>query len=324
MTSCEPHRNSVYSEDLRWRMVWQYIRRLRTHASRSWQKSWSTVTRTIQLFYATGSVSKKEYPKDKTFKKLTGPAQMLILNLVVTRPGIFLQEIQKELLLTLLVQVDVSTICRFLQQNGMTRQKLTLVAIQRDEFLRQQYSLDVSLYSPEMFIFLDETGSDRRNLIRKHGYSLRGIPARRNTLLVRGERVSAIAFMSVNGLLDVKVFTGTSDGDLFYDFLHTHLLPQLLPFDGVNPYSVVVMDNCSIHHVPEIQRVIEDVGALLHFLPTYSPDLNPIEEAFSKVKSELKHVEDDMGTSDMETLLLAAFTSITPEDCQGWISHCNI
>ena len=242
------------------------------------------------------------------------------------KPGIYLFELQTELLHTLLVRVDVSTICRFLQHNGMTRQKLSLVAAQRDEFLRQQYSLDVSLYSPEMFVFLDESGADRRNLLRKHGYSLRGIPGRHDTLLVRGERVSALAFMSVNGLLDIDVATGISDRDSFYDFIHTHLLQQLLPFDGLNPHSVVVMDNCSIHHIEEIRTIIhvEGIGAILHYLPPYSPDLNPIEEAFSKVKSEFKHLEEYMATCDTPTLLLAAFASITPEDCQGWISHCNI
>ena len=173
-----------------------------------------------------------------------------------------------------------------------------------------------------MFVFLDESGADRCNLLRKHGYSLRGIPGRHDTLLVRGERVSALAFMSVNGLLDVDVITGTSNRDSFYDFIHMHLLPQLLPFDGLNPHSVVVMDNCSIHHIEEIRTIIhvEGIGAILHYLPPYSPDLNPIERAFSKVKSELKHLEEDMATCDTPTLLLAA---ITLEDCQGWISHRN-
>ena len=70
----------------------------------------STVTRTLQLFHATGSVSKKEYPKEHAFRKLTTPAQMLILNLIVMKPGIYLFELQTELLHMLLVHVDVSTI----------------------------------------------------------------------------------------------------------------------------------------------------------------------------------------------------------------------
>ncbi len=81
--------------------------------------------------------------------------------------------------------------------------------------------------------------------------------------------------MSCAGLLDVKTVKGTSDGDEFYSFVQTHLLPHLLPYDGVNPHSIVVLDNCSIHHVSEVVKSIKDVGALLIFLPPYSPDYNP-------------------------------------------------
>ena len=80
---------------------------------------------------------------------LTTPAQLLILNVVVTKPGIYLQEIQEELLNVLQSGVDVSTICRFVHSNGFTRQKMCLVAIQRDEFIRQRYFIDVSLYKLE-------------------------------------------------------------------------------------------------------------------------------------------------------------------------------
>ena len=120
-------------------------------------------------------------------------------------------------------------------------------------------------------------------MLRKYGYSLCGKTPVNHTLLVRGERVSAIACMSVAGLLDVKTVKGTSDGDTFYDFVQSHLLQHLMPFNGTDPHSVVILDNCSIHHVPEISRSIQDVGALIHYLPPYSPDLNPIEEMFSKI-----------------------------------------
>ena len=67
-------------------------------------------------------------------------------------------------------------------------------------------------------------------------------------LLVRGERISAIAFMSMNGMLDCKTVKYTVNGDTFYEFMQTTVLPHLMPFDGINPHSVLVMDNCSIHH----------------------------------------------------------------------------
>ncbi len=62
----------------------------------------------------------------------------------------------------------------------------------------------------------------------------------------------------------------------------------MLPFDGCNSRSVLVTDNASIHHVDDVIGLVEEVGALVHFLPPYSPNMNPIEEAFSKVKGFLK------------------------------------
>ena len=128
--------------------------------------------------------------------------------------------------------------------------------------------------------------------------------------------------MSVNGILDCKTVTGSVNGDVFYDFVQSSLIYHLMPFDGHNPHSVVVLDNCAIHHVRETIQMIQEVGAIVHFLPPYSPDLNPIEEAFSKVKSGLKLLdqEADMG-ADAEDLVLSAFSLITKEDCQSWIDH---
>ena len=237
-----------------------------------------------------------------------------------------MKEIQAELTSVLAVSVEVSTICKFLSKARFTRQKLQIKALQRDEFLRQKYISDVSLLTSDMFIFVDETGADNRNIIRKYGYSLHGKPLQSHKMLVRGERVSAIACLSVAGLLDVKMLRGTTDGDIFYQFVQTHLLPHLMPFNGTNPHSVVVLDNCTVHHVPEVVKSIEDVGSLVLFLPPYSPDFNPIEEAFSKVKSVLKSYESNniQRISDVETLLLMSFLEITPEDCIGWINHPKI
>jgi hypothetical protein len=135
-----------------------------------------------------------------------------------------------------------------MHKSGFTRQRLHAVATQQDAVLREQFIVDVSLYSPDMFVYIDETGADRRNQLRKYGYSLRGMPAVSKSLFYRGKRISAISCMSINGILDVKTIHETSDGDIFYDFVLKHLLLCLMPFNGVNPHSVVVLDNCSIHH----------------------------------------------------------------------------
>ena len=84
-------------------------------------------------------------------------------------------------------------------------------------------------------------------------------------------------------------------------------------------HSVVILDNCAIHHVSDAVQMIEEVGAIVHFLPPYSPNFMPIVVAFSKVKALLKTNEQQM--EDTETALLAAFSMITPQDCKGWISE---
>ena len=211
--SCEPRRASAYSKDLRFRMIWQKEALGLTYSqiADNLRVDKSTVQRTVTLFKSTGSLKKRPYPKEKVRRKLPSLAELFILNLVVQKPGIYLHEIQCELEQFLLIDVSVSTICKCLHKNGFTRERLRMVALQRDRQLRHQFALDISVYCRDMFVFVDETGSDRRNLARKYGYSIRGKPAKVQRFLTRGERISAIACMSASGLLDVKTVKGTTD-----------------------------------------------------------------------------------------------------------------
>ena len=249
----------------------------------------------------------KKKAQPGAIKVLTSVAELILISEVLEHPGIMLHELQAKLVEQAGIVVCLSTICRFLHRSGFSHQKLRIVAIKRDDFLRSQFILDVSIYEPEMLIFLDETGSDRRNTIRRHGYSLQGKPLVSHELLVRGERISAIAFMS---MLNCKTVKHSVNGETFYDFIQTALLPHLMTFNGTNPHSVVIMDNCSIHHVDAVIRMIHEVGALVHFLPPYSPDYNPIEEAFSKMKTYLRVLDSDL-FDDPEDQVFAAFSTIT-------------
>ena len=101
-------------------------------------------------------------------------------------------------------------------------------------------------------------------------------------LYTSGRRISAISAISTRGVEDVYLAEGGVSGDTFCDFIEKCLLPVLMPFNGSNHRSIVVIDNASIHHIDEVVQLVSSVGALLWFLPPYSPDLNPIEPVFSQ------------------------------------------
>ena len=159
--------------------------------------------------------------------------------------------------------------------------------------------------------------------MRKFGYSIRGMPAKTQRLLWRGQRVSALTAMSTNGILDCYTTTGSVTAEKFEHFVQQSLQPVLQPFDGVNPNSVVVLDNASIHHVDGVVQAIQNTGALVHFLPPYSPDLNPIEEAFSKLKSNMKANEQILDETDPNIAILTAVNNISVHDCIQWITHAG-
>ena len=101
-----------------------------------------------------------------------------------------------------------------------------------------------------------------------------------------------VAAMSTNGMLDCRLVQGGVDAMEFKEFVEKCLLRHLMPFDGINPHSNVIMDNASIHHAGNSIELIESMGALVLFVPPYSPDLNAIEEAFSSIKAYMKANEE--------------------------------
>ena len=121
MSSCEPGRRSAYSEDLRWKMVWQSegLGLPNRIVAKNLCVDSSTA---LAVFRATGSVSKRPYPKHRAARKLTKPCQLLILHTILRNPGIILSEIQREMEEVLLEHVSLSTICKFVYESGFTRQ----------------------------------------------------------------------------------------------------------------------------------------------------------------------------------------------------------
>jgi len=176
---------------------------------------------------------------------------------------------------------------------------MRIAATQQDDLLRSLFTSEVAFYKASMFVFLDETRTDRRDTIRKYRYGWRSKPIVSHKLLIRGQHLSTLAFMSTACLLDCMTVSGGVNGDVFYEFIHARLLPHLNPFNGSNIHSIVIMDNASIHSVDGIVDMIQQVGAMIMFLLPYSPDFNLIEELFSKVKKTIKWYENNLQSSEL-------------------------
>ena len=255
--------------------------------------------------------------------KLDDHHELLILGTVFSNPSLYLQELC-ELRVATGVSVSGSTVCRLLRRNGLSRKKMQQIAKQRCTDFRAAYMAQILQFPKERLVFVDETGCAAKDQIRKFGYSLRGEPAVYHRFLAYGKRVSAIAAISSDGMLEVELTTGTNNADNFADFICGTLLPNMQPFDGNSTNSVVVMDNCSIHHVYFVTEIFREAGILVIFLLPYSPDYNPIELTFSSIKYYLKRHDDvlqALPASDAVQIIQAAFDSVTPQQCISWIHH---
>lgn len=132
----------------------------------------------------------------------------------------------------------------------------------------------------------------------------------------RGKNISTIGAISLAGILTGLSVPGSIDGEVLLFFVEEMLAPLLKQGD------VVIMDNVAMHKQEEIEDVIEARGALVIFLPTYSPDLNPIENCWSKVKAILRSLKPRT-LEELLDALVEAFSSITIDNILGWFTHCG-
>jgi transposase len=132
----------------------------------------------------------------------------------------------------------------------------------------------------------------------------------------RGGNVSTIGALALDGMRTGLSVPGAIDGETMLFFVEELLVPTLKRGD------IVMMDNNPIHKLDEIEDAIEAVGAWVLFLPTYSPDLNPIENCWSKVKARLRPLKPRT-LPDLLEALVTAFASITVHDILGWFRHCG-
>lgn len=164
-------------------------------------------------------------------------------------------------------------------------------------------------------VFLDESGVNL-SLTRRYAWARGGGRAYAYAPVNRGVNVTLIAAMSLEGLLAPMQVNLATTGDVFLAYLDQVLCRVL------KPGQIVLMDNLPAHKVKGVRERIEAVGAELMYLPRYSPEYNPVEQLWSKLKGWLRRVSART-TETLDASIAEAFEQITAEDAQGWFRHCG-
>lgn len=128
--------------------------------------------------------------------------------------------------------------------------------------------------------------------------------------------LTTLGAMSLKGMVATMTVEAATDGDVFEAFLEQVLCPSLKAGD------VVVMDNLNVHKMDRVRELIESTQARLLYLPPYSPDLNPIEKAWSKFKQFLRSAKARSAQA-LDQAVTAALKTITPENAKAWFRHCG-
>src|SRR6195256_758561 len=165
------------------------------------------------------------------------------------------------------------------------------------------------------YIFLDECGVTT-DLLRRYGRSPRGTRLRDHTPCRHWETHTVVAALRLEAMDAPAGFDGPIGSPTFLAYIEQVLVPTLRPGD------VVVLDNLAVHKQPDVRIAIEQAGAYLRFLPPYSPDFNPIELAFAKLKAFLRAARPRTFDHVCE-LMATALALFMPEECANYVRHCG-
>lgn len=183
---------------------------------------------------------------------------------------------------------------------------------------RKSWTENLVAYAKEKLVFLDESGVNT-NMTRIYGRSLGGNRSVDKAPLNTPVNTTILSSIRINGETAYTTYSGGTTGDKFVEYLKNTLIPTL--HDG----DIIVMDNMRSHHVKEVSETINgsEKDLTLLYLPPYSPDFNPIEMMWSKIKSILRMVKT-RSISMLPDAIKTAFSKITSSDCIGWFSAVGL
>ena len=212
-------------------------------------------------------------------------------------------------------RVSTPTMCRALQRFDRPRKKKTVAAAERDEVARDAWRELAETLPVERVTVFDESGT-QLDMSSAYARAPRGERAyateRRNT----GHKMTLLVGMTLAGMTAPFVVEGSVTTAVMETYVQQVLLPTLQPGD------IVILDNLSVHHTPSVTRLFTEYGCRGLFLPAYSPDFSPIENAFSKMKGVLRRLR----AQTVDTLITAiaqALDTITPQNASSYFAHAG-
>lgn len=241
-----------------------------------------------------------------------------VRKLVKEKPDATLNEMRRKLKTRTGVGVSETTMWRTLKRLGLTRKRKTVEASERKrkdvQAKRAEFKIFARACLPERLVSIDETGM---NLAMTRAYGWAEIGERvHDDVPFRWENVTLIAALTTEGIEAPFLFPQAMDTQALRTYVEHVLVPSLRKHD------IVLWDNLKVHDDPVVAEMIRRAGAKLVFLPPYSPDLNPIEKAWSMLKERLRQLAertwDGLVASVGETLEL-----VTPDHALAWYGHCG-
>jgi transposase len=180
---------------------------------------------------------------------------------------------------------------------------------------RRRWRFLLPLREARHYVFIDESGVTT-DLIRRYARSPRGTRIRDHAPCGHWQTYTVVAALRPTAMTATAVFDGPIDHASFLAYVEQVLVPTLQPGD------VVVLDNLAVHKHPDVRTAIEQAGALLRFLPPYSPDFNPIEQAFAKLKAFLRRARPRT-FEQVCALIAASLPLFQPDECANYVRNCG-
>lgn len=201
------------------------------------------------------------------------------------------------------------------QAIGLDPKKRSLGAAERNEEQRQEWWELIRQIDPDRLVFIDESGANV-TLVPRYGRAPKGSRCPGTQPRGHYRHLTLFASLSLMGIQAPMIMEGAADRVAFQAYLEQVLIPTL------RPGQIVILDNLSVHKQPVLQRAIEGAGCELLFLPTYSPDFNPIEQAFAKIKHLIRRAEART-TEAVQDAIAQAVTLVTTTDAAGFFRGCG-